>query len=419
MTTEAHSGSIVPLLESARILLGVTGSIAAYKAVELASSLTQAGADVDVLLSSSAARFVSPMTFRSVTGRRAYTDNDLWGQDSHILHVELGRSADLLVVAPATAHTIAKLAHGEADNLISLAALSCQAPIVIAPAMDGGMYQHPAVQANIETLRERSVHIVGPARGRMASGLVGEGRLLEPAELMGHVRLALGATGPLQSCRLVVTAGGTQEAIDPVRSITNRSSGKQGYALAQAAIDRGAQVVLISGPTALPTPVGVERVDVTSAEEMANAVNTALQTADGLLMAAAVADFRPKHAVKSKVKKEDGVPNIDLERTTDILAEVGAQRSKTGRPAILVGFAAETEDVEENARSKLQEKGLDLVVANDISRPDAGFDVDSNKVTIFDADGGIQELPLLSKAEVAELVLERVEDLLSATGLNS
>jgi phosphopantothenoylcysteine decarboxylase/phosphopantothenate--cysteine ligase len=419
MSMEARSGSTIPLLEEARILLGVTGSIAAYKAVELASSLTQAGAKVDVLLTSSAERFVSRLTFRSVTGRRAYTDTDLWGQDAHVLHVGLGRAADLLVVAPATAHTIAKLAHGEADNLICLAALSCQAPMVVAPAMDAGMYQHPAVQANVETLRKRSVHIAGPASGRMASGWVGEGRLLEPAELLGHVRMALGASGPLRDYRLVVSAGGTQEPIDPIRSITNRSSGKQGYALAQAAIDRGAQVALISGPTSLPTPVGAERVDVTTTDEMARAILDAVHSADGLLMAAAVADFRPKKIADSKFKKKEGVPEIELEQTTDILAEVGKVRVDTGRPAVLVGFAAETENLEENARDKLQSKGLDLIVANNISEPDAGFDVDTNQVTIIDAAGSLQELPLLSKAGVAERVLERVEDLLSAPHLNA
>lgn len=407
------------LLAGKRILLGVSGSIAAYKAVTLASLLTKAEAKVDVVMTRAANEFVSPLTFRSVTGRPAYTDTDLWGEQAHVLHVELARQADLFLVAPATANTLAKMAHGQADTLLTLAALAIECPLLIAPAMDAGMYQHPSVQENVAKLKEWGAYFAGPAVGRMASGLEGLGRLLEPEELMGHIRLALGAQGSLQEFHVLITAGGTQEPLDPVRSLTNRSSGKQGFALAQAALDRGAQVTLITGPTYLSTPVGARRVDVETAEQMQAAIQDSLQQSDVLIMAAAVADFRPSTRAAEKIKKSEGVPTITLESTIDILSEIGEQRADSGRPAVLVGFAAESEAVEQNARRKLTEKGLDLIVANDISAADSGFGVDTNRVTIIDADGSLQSLPLLSKMEVAERVLERVEDLLNNLRLSS
>jgi len=394
----------------------VTGSIAAYKAVDLASRLTQAGALVDVILTEAAQKFVSPLTFRSVTGRPAYTDADLWGQEAHILHVGLAEDTELLVIAPATANTLAKLASGQADSLLTVSALTARCPLVLAPAMDTGMFEHPATQANLETLRQRGAYIAGPAEGRMASGLVGLGRMLEPAELLGHIRLALGRGGPLGGRKIVVTAGGTQEPIDPVRAIVNRSSGKQGFALAQAALDRGAAVQLVSGPTHLETPVGAERIDVTTAEEMRTAVLAATGQADALLMAAAVADFRPSRTVPEKIKRGRGTPEVRLEPTVDILGEVMAQREKSGRPAVVVGFAAESQDLRTNARTKLQAKGLSLIVANDITDPNAGFAVDTNRVTLIDASGTLQELPLMSKAEVAEAVLQRVVRMLGDLG---
>ena len=293
-------------MDGRRILLGVTGSIAAYKAAELASRLTQVGSVVDVVLTAAACRFVSPLTFSSVTGRRAYTDDDLWGQEAHVLHVGLGRDADLMVVAPATANTLAKLASGQADDLLGLAVLASRAPLIVAPAMDAGMFGHPATQANLETLRQRGVMILGPGEGRMASGLVGPGRMVEPAEIVGHIRLALGRGRSLTGRRVLVTAGGTHESIDPVRVIANRSSGKQGFALAQAALDRGATVTLISGPTALTAPVGAERIDVETAEEMSQAVQARMETTDILLMAAAVADFRPSSSVEDKINAGRG-----------------------------------------------------------------------------------------------------------------
>jgi len=399
-----------------RILLGVTGSIAAYKAADLASKLAQFGAQVDVILTQAATQFITPLTFQSVTGQRAWIDADLWGAQGHVLHIGLGHSAELLVVAPASANTISRLANGLADNLLSLTALVATCPLVIAPAMDGGMYQHPATQANLETLRQRGAILLGPASGHLASGLSGVGRMLEPTEILGHLRHLLGNSGPMQGKTVVVTASGTQEPIDPVRAISNRSSGKQGFALAQAALDLGAQVILITAPTALPTPVGATRVEVTTAEEMLHAVEQAVRNADVLLMAAAVADFRPVTAADQKIKKETGIPQIYLEKTPDILSAMAPQRSATGYPRFIVGFAAESENLLENARSKMQSKHLDMIIANDISAADSGFAVDDNRVTLLDSHGGVEELPLMSKAEVAATVLQRVVHGLSNLG---
>ena len=404
----------IPALNGRRLLLGVTGSIAAYKAADLASRLTQAGALVDVVLTEAARRFVTPLTFSSVTGRRAYTDDDLWGPEAHVLHVGLGHDADLILIAPATAHTLAKLAGGQANDLLGLAALASRAPLVLAPAMDAGMFAHPATQANLEMLRQRGATVVGPAEGRMASGLVGPGRMVEPAELVGHIRLVLGRGRNLAGRRVLVTAGGTHEAIDPVRVIANRSSGKQGFALAQAALDRGAIVTLISGPSALATPIGAERVDVETAEAMQGEVQARLETTDVLLMAAAVADFRPSRPSEDKIKRAGGAIDVHLEPTSDILGMVADRRKQSGGLKVVVGFAAESRDLVGQARRKVKSKGLDLIVANDISAPDAGFAVDTNRVTFVDASESVQELPLMSKADVAEAVLERVERLVGA-----
>ena len=400
------------IFKDRKILLGITGSIAAYKAADLASKLTQAGVQVGVILTEAAQQFVTPLTFQSVTGLRAYTDTDLWGSEAHVLHIGLAEGADLLVIAPATANTIAKLAHGQADSLLTITALAIRSPLMIAPAMDMGMFEHAATQANLATLEERGAIVVGPAEGRMASGLIGKGRMIEPEELMGHIRLALGSEGSLAGRAVVVTAGGTQEPIDPVRVVANRSSGKQGFALAQSALDRGADVTLIAGPVHLPTPVGAKRIDVETAVEMRDAVLAAVEGADVLLMAAAVADFRPVLTIEEKIKRRDGVPHVQFEPTDDILGLVTKKRSKTGHPKVVVGFAAESQDLLENARAKLEEKGLTLIVANDITAPDAGFAVDTNRVTLIDAQGEVRELPLMSKTEVAEVVLERVVELL-------
>ncbi|MBP1599638.1 MAG: coaBC, partial [Acidobacteria bacterium] len=389
------------------IVLGVTGSIAAYKAADIASKLTQQGALVDVVLTSAAEKFVTPLTFQSVTGRRAYIDADLWGGEAHVLHVGMGHSADLLVIAPCTANTLAKLAHGMADNLLSVTALAAACPILIAPAMDGGMFSHPATQDNVRILKERGVLFVGPAEGHLASGLSGVGRMVEPSEVLGQIRLALGRNGSLSGRKVVVTAGGTQEPVDPVRVLTNRSSGKQGFALAQSALDLGAQVALIATPTTygLAEPAGARVIRVTTAKEMLAAVLAECAEADLLLMAAAVADFAVTQAAPDKLKKRDGIPQITLELAPDILAEVASLKGKKGHPRITVGFAAESRDLLENASAKLASKKLDMIAANDISASDAGFGVDTNRVTLLFADGRREELPLSGKSEIAELIV--------------
>jgi phosphopantothenoylcysteine decarboxylase/phosphopantothenate--cysteine ligase len=407
--------TILSLLHHRRIVLGVTGSIAAYKAADLASRLTRAGALVDAVLTHAAQQFVTLLTFQSLTGRKAY--GDLWGEEAHVVHVGLGESADLLAIAPATADVMAKMAHGLADDLLTATALTARCPILIAPAMDGAMFEHPATQANLKTLVERGLTVVGPDEGRMASGFTGRGRMVEPAELFGHIRLALGRRGPFAGKKFVVTAGGTQEAIDPVRFISNHSSGKQGFALAQAALDRGATVVLITGPNTLDTPVGAERVEVRSAADMAAAVLKASGEADVLIMSAAVADFRPETEAGQKIKRGTlDSYDLRLAKTEDILLAVAGQRERTGRPKFTVGFAAETQNVVENAREKVFKKKLSLIVANDVTSPDSGFLVDTNRVVIVDSSGGASELPLMTKAEVAEAICERIERLLASRG---
>ena len=408
------------ILKDKHILLGVTGSIAAYKAADLASKLTQAGAQVDVILTAAAEKFVTPLTFQSVTGRRAYTDSDLWGGEAHVLHVGLGHSTDLLVIAPCTADTLAKLAHGLADNLLTVTALAATCPLVIAPAMDGGMFDAPATQANLAALIERGATVVGPAEGHLASGLLGRGRMSEPAEVLGRIRVALGKREKLAGKKVVVTAGGTQEPLDPVRVLTNHSSGKQGYALAQAALDLGADVCLISTPTALMVPVGARLVSVRTAEEMKDAVLAECADADALVMAAAVADFRPKHVAADKMKKRDGIPQIELEAAPDVLKAVAgfrlalgeAEGSEKHMQKVVVGFAAESRDLLDNASEKLKSKNLDLIVANDISAADAGFGVETNRVTLLFADGRKESMPLMGKNEVAEAILRTVATLL-------
>lgn len=404
----------ISLLDGRRFILGVTGSIAAYKSVELASSLTQSGAKVDVILTPSAERFVASLTFQSVTGRGAYTDTQLWGSEGHVLHIGLAEAADLMIIAPATANSIAKLAHGLADSMLTITALACRCPIIVGPAMDAGMFEHPATQANLRTLMQRDVEIIGPAEGRMASGLVGTGRMVEPQVLLGALRRQLGRGGPLAGRKLVVTAGGTQEPVDPVRVITNLSSGRQGYAIAQAALDFGADVTLITAPVSLPLPIGVLAVPVQTAAEMHRAVLEAVAEADALIMVAAVADFQAKEIAAQKIKRQNGLARIDLEATPDILAAVAAQREETGRPRALLGFAAESQDLVANARGKLERKGLSMIVANDISAPGSGFGSETNKVTLIDQAGSVERLPLLSKAKVAEEVCARLVRILES-----
>ena len=404
----------ITILKDKHIVLGVTGSIACYKAVDLASKLTQTGALVDVILTDSATQFVTPLTFQSVTGRPVYTnmwraDNSSEGLPTHIAHVGLGEDADLLAIIPATANTIAKIAHGMADDLLSVTALASRAPLLIAPAMDGGMYQNPAVQDNIATILGRGGLLIPPEEGRFASGLVGVGRLPETQTLMGHIRRVLGRDGELASQKVVISAGGTREAIDPVRFVSNRSSGKQGHALAQSAVDAGAREVVLVTTADLPIPVGVHAIYVESAEDMLRAILRHSTDADLLIMAAAVADFKPQTRAEQKIKKEDSGKALTLElgRTADILVEVKSQREQTGYPRMVIGFAAESENVLSNARSKLIRKGLDLLVANDITASDAGFSVDTNRVVILDTEGGMDELDLASKSVISERIIAR------------
>jgi len=394
-------------LQDKHIILGVTGSIAAYKAVEIASKLTQNGAIVDVVLTESACKFVSPLTFQSVTGRKASTEADLWGGEGHVVHVSLGHKADLVLITPISANTLAKLATGIADNLLTVTVLASSAPLIIAPAMDVDMYQKPITQENVEKLRQRGAIIVGPESGHLASGLVGPGRMSEPVEIVNMARYVLSRGGRLEGRKVVVTAGGTSEPIDPVRVITNRSSGKQGYALAQAALDMGCDVTLISTTDHLMTPAGANLVHVDTAQQMMEAVINHTDQADLLIMAAAVADFRPFHPADEKIKKEDGVPAINLEKTPDILKEIANIREKTGFPRRVIGFAAETEALVENARRKIKQKRLDMIAANDISTSDAGFEVDTNRVVLLFPDGSSQELGLQTKLEAAQSILNK------------
>jgi phosphopantothenoylcysteine decarboxylase/phosphopantothenate--cysteine ligase len=394
--------------EQKRIILGVTGSIALYKAVDLASKLTHSGAQVDVLMTPSAQEFVSALTFRSITHRPVLTDVFDAASPNAVEHVALAKAADIMIIAPATANTIAKLAWGFADDPVSLTALATEAPILIAPAMDAAMWTKKPVMDNADTLRSQGMHIAGPAKGHLASGLEGWGRMLEVPELLGHIALILGRKRDLANRRVVVSAGGTQEPIDPVRVLTNRSSGKMGYAIAEAARDRGALVHLISTTKTLPDPVGVRVVRVETYEEMREAVLEACSEADVLIMAAAVADFSPAEVSVQKQKKEKATNSellLRLAKNPDFFHEV--------REGVLrVGFAAESENLLENARKKLAEKDLALIAVNDITRDDSGFGADDNQVTILDREGVAQALPLLPKYEVAVRLLERVRDLL-------
>jgi phosphopantothenoylcysteine decarboxylase/phosphopantothenate--cysteine ligase len=395
-----------PLIDK-HIILGVTGSIAVYKAADIASKLTQSGAIVDVVLTQAACKFVSPLTFQSVTGRKASTEEDLWGGEGHVVHVALGHKADLLIIAPVSANTLAKLANGMADNLLTVTALASSAPLILAPAMDGDMFNHPATRANVEILKNRGATIIGPASGHLASGLVGPGRMVEPIEIINQARFLLSRSGPLANRKVVITAGGTSEPIDPVRVISNRSSGKQGYALTQAALDAGADVTLISSNKILPIPAGAKLIPVETAQQMHDAVLGEIKDADLLIMAAAVADFRPQYFEQEKIKKEEGIPSIILEKTQDILKEVARKRETFNHPVRVIGFAAESQALIENAKRKLKLKKLDLIAANNIAATDAGFEVDTNRVVLLFPDGTQTDLGLQTKMEVAESIIDQ------------
>lgn len=398
------------MISGRKILLGVGGGIAAYKAAELARRFKKEGAQVRVVLTASGQRFVTPLTFQALTQNPVSTDLFDTGQEQQIGHIELADWADVFVIAPATANVIARLAAGMADDLLTTVALATRARLVIAPAMNVQMFRHLAVQRNLAQLREGGAHVIDPAEGEMACGHVGEGRLAEIEDLVEGVERAL-TPQTLAGVSVLVTAGPTAEPMDPVRVLSNRSSGKMGYAIARSAWRRGAAVMLISGPVGADArvPRGVEVVRVETASDMRRAVLDRFPKAAAVVMAAAVSDYRPSHPSPSKIKKGKASLAIDLERTKDILSELG--RAKGSR--ILVGFAAETERVIEHAREKLRGKKLDLIVANDVTAEGAGFSVDTNRITILDREGGEEELPLLSKDEAADAVVERLCRLLA------
>jgi len=392
------------MLTNKTIVLGVTGSIAAYKAAELASKLTQAGAKVEVVMTGAATKFIMPLTFRSITGRQVVADMFEPALEWSIEHVALAEAADVVAIAPATANIIAKMAAGLADDMVSLTVLATKAPVIVAPAMNVNMYENIVNQENLARLKARGFIIVDPGYGRLASGAKGKGRLAELDKIIAAIEGALGGSADLAGKRLVVTAGGTREPIDPARYIGNPSSGKMGYALAEAARDRGAKVTLITA-SSLPEPEGITIVPVGTAVQMKQAVAKAVAKADALIMAAAVADYQPKTAARSKIKKVSPSLTLELVRTPDILGEVKGK-------FLRIGFAAESDDLVANAKKKLAKKKLDLIVANDITDKKSGFGVDTNKVTLIDKKGKTESLPLMSKREVADKILDRVVGLM-------
>jgi len=400
-------------LSGSKVILGVTGSIACYKAADLASKLTQEGAQVDVILTHAAGNFITPLTFRSLTHRPVITDIFDVESEQAVSHVAMAQSTDIIVIAPATANIIAKLAHGLADDALTTTVLASSAPIAVAPAMDGYMFDNPATQENLEKLRQRGVTIIGPAEGHLASGLKGMGRLVEVPQIVDTISAILGRQGDMAGKSVVVSAGGTQEPIDPVRVITNRSSGKMGYAVARAARDRGARVTLVTASTSLPEPAGMDVEHVTTVAEMREAVLSACAGVDALIMAAAVSDYRTAEVSSQKIKKDgegEGLV-LHLAKNDDFFLEVP-------EGVLRVGFAAESEALMDNARKKLVDKKLALIVANDITAEDSGFNVDNNKVAILDPDGGVDELPLMTKYQVGHRILDRVMKLLSNSSIS-
>lgn len=406
-------------LAGRRLVVGVTGGIAAYKAALLVRLLLADGADVHVVLSRGARAFVGPTTFEGLTGNAVRTE--AWEDVPDGTHVELGRTADAVVVYPATAHTLAKLAHGFADDLLTTTALAHGDPLVLAPAMHAEMWEHAATAANVRTLVERGAHVVGPATGPLMGGDRGVGRVVEPEEVRDHLASLLApsstpgradASRPLSGVAVLVTAGGTREALDPVRFLGNRSSGRMGFAVAEAAAERGASVVLIAAPSELPTPPGVRRVDVVSARDLDGAVREHEAGADAVVMAAAVADFRPEDALSTKWRRTDGPPTVRLVANPDVLAGVVERRGPAERP-VVVGFAAQTGDLEAAAAAKLADKGVDLLVANDVAEAGIGFESPDNAVLILHRDGRRRDVPRAAKRLVAEVV---VDELTAALG---
>ena len=395
------------VLTGRRIVLGVTGGIAAYKAVEIASRLKKAGADVRVIMTRAACSFVTSLTFREITG--APVAETMWGEPHHhVEHIALAEFADLVLVAPATANFIAKAAAGIADDMLTTSVLATHAPLFIAPAMNTGMWENPVTQENVRRLMERGATVIPPAVGQLACGTTGAGRLPEPAEIVRVVEEYFARAQSLAGRRILVTAAGTEEPLDPVRYLGNRSTGRMGFEIAAEAARRGAEVMLIAGPTSIATPAGVQRVDVRSARDMHAAVFAEYDMVDAVVKAAAVADYRPAEMAEHKIKKSDGELTLTLTRNPDILYELGQKK----RHQILVGFAAETQNVAEYARGKLAKKNLDFIVANNVAEKDAGFGVPTNHVQIFFADGRAEEHPLMAKSALAGVILDRLEEAL-------
>jgi len=399
------------MLKDRNIVLGVTGGIAAYKAAELVRELVRAGAKVHVVMTQSAQAFVTPLTFQTLSGNPVITELFSLIEESEIGHIALADKAEVLVIAPATANMIGKIAGGIADDMLTTIVMATKAPVLLAPAMNVHMWENPSCQENIQKLRSRGFHFIDPEPGELACGYEGKGRLAEVSAIVEEIRAIL---SPQDFARetVLITAGPTEESIDPVRFITNRSSGKMGFAMAHAALRRGAEVILISGPTALPPPPKVKFIGVRSTAQMREAVLTNLKNASILLMAAAVSDYRPRQAAAGKIKKSQAEMVLALERNPDILAEAGRQKDHR----ILVGFAAETGNLLRNARSKLKEKNLDLIVANDVTLPGAGFEVDTNIVKFLDRSRKVEELPLMTKEELADRILDRVAQLKKSAG---
>ena len=393
------------MLTGKTVALGVCGGIAAYKAVDVVSRLVKCGATVHVIMTAAAAQFVTPLMFREISGQPVYTT--MWEEPKlwNVEHIALARRADLFVIAPATANMIGKIANGIADDFLSTTVMATTAPVLLVPAMNTEMYLSAATQTNLKTLADRGFHLMTPESGPLACGTAGIGRLPEPSAIVERIAAHFSAGKSLQGVRLLVTAGGTREAIDPVRYIGNRSSGKMGYAIAAVAAERGAEVILVSGPVSLAAPTGVTRVSVESALEMRDAVLAAFPTVDIVIKAAAVADYRPDVVAEQKIKKQSSNMTVNLIKNPDILAELGS--SKSGQ--FLVGFAAETQDLAKNATEKLRRKNLDMLVANDVTQAGAGFESETNIVKVFYQDGVSEELPQMSKRELAAVLLDRVQ----------
>jgi phosphopantothenoylcysteine decarboxylase/phosphopantothenate--cysteine ligase len=396
-------------LTGKKIVLGVTGGIAAYKAVEIASRLRKAGAEVHVVMTREATEFVTELTFREITGQPVTVD--MWAKvtNFNVEHIALANLADIMLIAPATANIIAKTAAGIADDMLTTTVLATKAPLILAPAMNTNMYENPVTQKNIAELKSRGVQIIEPASGHLACGVEGKGRLPEPAEIVQFVLDFAAGEQRLTGKKIIVTAAGTIEPLDPVRFLGNRSTGKMGYAIAAEAAKQGAEVLLVSGPSSLPDPAGVRTIRIQTALEMQAAVQEAYAAADAVIMSAAVADYRPKTVAKEKIKKSDDELVLHLERNPDILYGLGQHKERQ----ILVGFAAETCNVEEYAKKKLVKKNLDFIVANDVSASDAGFAVDNNRVQIYARDGGCEKYPLMSKQELAGIILNKIAELMS------